>query len=174
MLRAIVSACVIACTCLGQPSPVFEVASVRQNKSGDLRGLSWRFQPGRFTARNLPVYIIVATAYSIPMYSKRLSGPNWIYSEKYDIDAKTSDPIPPDAGRAMLRSLPADRFELTVRRETKEMPVYAAVVTRSGLQLARSKIDVSDCPEGGPNYGGSCQQCCRRDGQRHPRRSGFN
>jgi uncharacterized protein (TIGR03435 family) len=79
MLRAIVSACVIACTCLGQPSPVFEVASVRQDKSEDLRGLSWRFQPGRFTARNLPVYIIVATAYSIPMYSKRLSGPNWIY-----------------------------------------------------------------------------------------------
>src|SRR5580700_11295534 len=169
MIRAIALVSLIAFAlegALGQPSSGFEVASVRSNKSKDLRGMSWRFLPGGgVTSRNLPLYIIIATAYNIPMYSKRLSGgPGWIYSEKYDIDAKaTSDAIDPissakvrhDAGRAMLQSLLAERFKLTVRRDTKEMPAYSAAVVKNGLRLARSKIDERDCPEAGPNYGGS-------------------
>jgi hypothetical protein len=37
--------------------------------------------------------------------------------------------------RLMLRRLLAERFKLSIRRETKEMPVYELEVARNGLKL---------------------------------------
>jgi len=155
-----VFACLTSLYAKAQPStqtPNFEVASVKRNNSADLRGFSWQFRRDGFTAHNLPLYIIVATAYGIPMYSNRLSkGPNWIYSEKYDIEAKAETPTSRNQTRSMLQALLTDRFKLVVRREKKEMPVYAAVAAKNGLKLTRSTMDEKDCPEGAPNYGGAC------------------
>src|SRR5579864_9288454 len=67
----------------------FEAASVRENKSTEMRGMGWRFLPGgRFKATNLPIYAIIAVAYDLAPQGVRLSGgPAWTRSEKYDIEA---------------------------------------------------------------------------------------
>jgi len=36
----------------------------------------------------------------------------------------------------MLRTLLEDRFKMTIRRDSKEFPVYALVVAKSGSKLA--------------------------------------
>ena len=41
--------------------------------------------------------------------------------------------------RGMLQSLLADRFKLTLRRETRTMPVYELVVADGGLKIAAMK-----------------------------------
>ena len=56
----------------------------------------------------------------------------------------------------MLQALLADRFKLIIRREAKELPVYAVVVGKNGPKLQRAKIEEKDCPEGPENYGVSC------------------
>ena len=135
----------------------FEVASVKLNKSEERR-MGFRILPGgHFTATNLPLYALIANAYRVPFQSSRLSGgPEWIRSERYDIDAraeKTS--IPPGATATdrealvmrMLQTLLADRFKLVMRRETKEIPVYALVVGRNGHKLQKSSIEEKDCVE---------------------------
>jgi uncharacterized protein (TIGR03435 family) len=52
-----------------------------------------------------------------------------------------------DRVRAMVQALLVDRFKLVIRRESKEIPVYALVVAKGGPKLKRADIDEKDCPE---------------------------
>jgi len=128
----------------------FEVASVKENKSGSPREPSMILPGGRFTATNNTLRSLILNAYGILIPSQLEGGPSWIDSARYDIDAKAgADVIPQGAhGRAlwektrlMLRTLLADRFKLAVRRETKEMPVYQLVVAKNGPKLQKSDAD---------------------------------
>jgi bla regulator protein BlaR1 len=141
----------------------FEVASIRLNKSGDFRTTDWNFLPGgRFAATNTSVRDLITTAYEIPFQSARLSrGPEWIYSEGFDIAATAPPGAIPEGltvkareakMKLMLQTLLADRFKLALRRESKELPVYAVVVGKNGLKLQKAKIEEKDCPDGTANY----------------------
>ncbi len=140
----------------------FEAASVKPNKSPEFRG-GVQFLPGRFRAQNLPVYWVIAAAYNIGPQSVRLSGgPEWIRSEKYDIEATAGSGAMPaglsakareDRVRRMLQTLLADRFRLTVRRETRDLPAYVVVVAKNGLKLQKASIDEKDCSDA-PAAGG--------------------
>lgn len=136
----------------------FEVASVRLNKSPDFRG-GFDFLPGgRFKATNLTLDWVIAVAYNVPPWSTRLSGgPDWIRSERFDIEATAvpgaiSQSLSVKAREAkmklMLQTLLADRFKLILRRESKELPIYTVVVAKNGLKLQRAKVEEKDCPEG--------------------------
>jgi bla regulator protein BlaR1 len=128
----------------------FEVASVKQNRSGEsLRAPSMILPGGRFTATNNTLRALILNAYSIKP-TLLSGGPSWIDSERFDIDAKAeARAIPPGAHgqplwektRLMLRTLLADRFKLSVRVETKEMPVYDLVVAKNGPKLQKSDKD---------------------------------
>jgi uncharacterized protein (TIGR03435 family) len=47
--------------------------------------------------------------------------------------------------RAMLQNMLADRFHARIRKETREMPVYAIVVAKGGPKLKKSEIEENDC-----------------------------
>jgi bla regulator protein BlaR1 len=141
------------------PRLAFEVASVKLNKSSESRHWGFDNLPGgRFKATNLSLDWIIGEAYHVSPWSARLSGgPEWIGSDRYDIEATAApDAIPQglsakareDKMRLMLRTLLADRFKLVIRRESKELPVYTVVVAKNGPKLQRAKIEEKDCPEG--------------------------
>jgi uncharacterized protein (TIGR03435 family) len=67
-------------------------------------------------------------------------GPAWADSDRYDILASTPGDIQPklDEQMAMLRRLLTDRFQLTFHRESKELPVFAITVAKSGPKLKPS------------------------------------
>jgi uncharacterized protein (TIGR03435 family) len=121
----------------GQPvaSPKFDVASIKPSAE---RGLMMvRALPGRLTAR-ASVQLLMQNAYAVQPF-QIAGGPPWINSDLYEIEAKAAG----NAGHAqvllMLRSLIEDRFQLQIRRETRELPVYALVAARSGLKLPAPK-----------------------------------
>jgi uncharacterized protein (TIGR03435 family) len=67
------------------------------------------------------------------------AGPAWIYSAYYEINASSPDHADRNAMEGpMLQALLEDRFRLKVRHETREVPVYALTVDRSGLKLQRA------------------------------------
>jgi uncharacterized protein (TIGR03435 family) len=129
----------------------FEVASVKPNKSGDMRSPSMILPGGRFTATNNSVRALILNAYGIWASPDLLEGgPGWIDSARYDIDAKTSADVIPagtsnrvlwEKTRLMLRSLLADRFKLSIHRETKEMSAYQLVVAKNGPKLQKTYTD---------------------------------
>ena len=89
--------------------------------------------PGRLTA-SAPLGVLMQGAYQVGPF-QIVGGPDWVRSEQYEIDAKATG----NPGRAqlmlMLRSLLADRFQLRIHRESREMPVYALTPARGGLKL---------------------------------------
>src|SRR4051812_10100393 len=133
----------------------FEVASVKANKSGDNR-IGIGFAPGgRFRATNVPLREVISAAYGTPQPLAAFQitgGPKWIESDRFDIVAKApGDPQPgpngpPAAMFAMLRNMLAERFQLRVHRETKEVPIYALVLARADGKLGpQLRPAATDC-----------------------------
>jgi len=125
---------------------VFEVASIKPNKSGD-PNVMLMFTPNGFSATNAPLREIIRLAYQVPEFQMS-GGPPWINSERYDIEAKVDSSaaeqlrhLDQDQHRQMLQSLLEDRFQLKVHQETKELPVYALLVGKNGPKLHEAKPD---------------------------------
>jgi uncharacterized protein (TIGR03435 family) len=143
----------------------FEVASVKPNKpSSDLRQVALQYLPGgRLSARSVGIAALISEAYSVTFGpSGRINlSPGFqqtrdpkMDSETYDIEAVAEkDAIPANASprlqrerlRLMLQTLLADRFKVRIRRETKEVPVYAMVVGKNGAKLQKSTMDDTRC-----------------------------
>jgi len=70
----------------------------------------------------------------------QLSGPDWLNSEIYDIAATMPPSTSTDQVLPMLQSLLADRFQLKLHRETKEVPMYALVVGKTGLKIKEGEF----------------------------------
>jgi bla regulator protein BlaR1 len=171
MTRTSVSAGVIllAVGLFGQssaPPLTFEVASIKPNRSDDHR-FSIQIQPGgglRTTGSTLQM--LLTLAYDVREFQIS-GGPGWISTDRYDITAKAeradgADNILDDprkmteeqrktAGEQMrerLRALLADRFQLTLHRETKEQSVYALLVAKGGPKLKESETKEGTGPRG--------------------------
>jgi len=133
--------------------PEFDVAAIRENQSDHTARSHIISSPNdsRFTAINVPMKMLIQFAFGIPE-SRILGGPAWISTTKFDIDAKADSSIDDqmralssDQGKAqkrlMLQALLADRFQLTVHPESRELPMYALVVARNGPKFLDSKVN---------------------------------
>ena len=135
----------------------FEAASVKPHAGDRTTRLGPTVLPGgRFVSRWY-LAALISFAYKLPNNpSVRLTGvPDWARTEAgfYDIEATGAMPgglssqAHKDRMRLMVRTLLADRFKLTIHRESKEMPVYALVVGKGGPKLQRADIAERDCPD---------------------------
>jgi uncharacterized protein (TIGR03435 family) len=67
-------------------------------------------------------------------------GPAWINSDYFQIEAKTESPESQITMRGiMLQLLLEDRFKLKIRRETREVPIYALTVVKGGPKMRHFK-----------------------------------
>jgi uncharacterized protein (TIGR03435 family) len=144
------------------PTPTFEVASIRPNKSGD-GGTRIGGPPGSFNATNATLRSIISVAYASPQplpLTQIEGGPEWLDSERFDVTARYDAALvgtgggggpgaqagsAPPPQMLMLRALLADRFKLKVHTETRERPVYALMLAREdgrlGSKLSKSTVD---------------------------------
>ena len=120
----------------------FEVASIKPSRPGAVGSLMQLRSPqgGTTAARNVPVRDLILLAYHIQAFQLS-GGPAWLNTEPYDLDAKYQPTASLDDIRVMLQKFLADRCKLTVRRETKDGPVYALVVVKGGPKLKPPKPD---------------------------------
>lgn len=149
----------LAVLCIAIPSSAqqkeFEVVSIRQNIDQQ-RGGPINLSPGPdgFRVQRQPLMNVLMTAYTPKeggLFLNRIDGmPDWLRNERYDIVARISDTDrtawndpknQPAMLQQMLQSMLADRFKLTVHRETKEKPVYELLVTRGSSKLQETKPD---------------------------------
>ena len=114
--------------------PQFEVASIKPGNSEDRRPLFSFPNGSQLTVRNFTVRRLIQIAYRIKDFQIS-GGPAWIGADLYDINAKSETAAKQDEIMPMLQALLASRFQLIVRRETREMPVYALVLSKNGPKM---------------------------------------
>lgn len=125
--------------------PAFEVASVKVNRAGTKGGEgrekeSIAIEPGSLSMKNVSLTSCMRWAYSVRDF--QIAGaPVWSNSERYDIAAKAAGPATEKEMRIMLQALLMERFHLKLRRETKDLPVFALIVAKNGPKLHTSTAD---------------------------------
>jgi len=135
------------------PAPSFDVASIHINNTetdGHHHIISDPSE-SHFRTVNLALRDLIQFAYGVPD-SQILGGPDWIDSVMFDIDAK-ADPaidaqlrtLPTEEARhqnqLMVQALMADRFQLKVHQETRQLPVYSLVVIKGGPKFKASTVN---------------------------------
>jgi uncharacterized protein (TIGR03435 family) len=137
-----------------QALPNFEVASVKPSAPGGRGGIV-RMLPGNQTyiANNVPLRLIMTVAFTVT--DRQITGgPDWINTEPYDITAKADRRCTTDELHDMLARLLEERFQMKIRREKREMPVWALVVDKSGPKLTEHDAADLDHPPFGPGPNG--------------------
>jgi uncharacterized protein (TIGR03435 family) len=152
-----------------QSSPVrlsFEVASIKANTSG-ARNSGSSTRDGYFSAKNVTVKQLLMQAYRMQDF-QIIGGPGWINADRFDIEARAEsgavkppdgprDPSRPGPMALMLQSLLEDRYELKIRHDMRDMPVYTLVVAKDGSKLKPTV-------EGKPGPGGPTPGSTRTNG----------
>jgi uncharacterized protein (TIGR03435 family) len=144
---------VIASVARAQSSagPTFDVASVKLNKvSVDGRSHIYSSSTsGNFRTANVPMKALLQQAYGLPESQIfGVSAP--VNSAMFDIEAKVDSTfdtqlnlLDEEARRAqkrlLLQALLADRFHLKCHKETRELPIYALVVSKGGVKLVAAQ-----------------------------------
>jgi uncharacterized protein (TIGR03435 family) len=130
---------------------VYEIVSIKPSNPGTVGG-SMRTLPDGFWDTNIRLAGLVRGAYDIVMQSQVVGMPSWAESEPYDVEAKV-DAETAEAWKRlttkqrwkqeqpMLQALLADRCQLKVHYETREMPVYDLVIAKRGLKMKEAPSD---------------------------------
>jgi len=119
-------------------TPHFDVTSVKPSNSTDLHTIYQLRRSGMFVAENASVRFLVRLAYEIQDF-QIIGGPGWLDSDRFDIEARATQISDPAEMLPMLKSLLADRFKLTIHKETRQLPVFELVEDKG-----HSKLQVAD------------------------------
>ncbi len=132
------------------PSPTFEVASVRVSTSlqqavAEGATVGMRITPGHVSIGHTALAKLIRIAYGIT--PDQLTGPDWLDDPltivkeggTFDIEAKLPEGATADQVPAMLQALLADRFKLTVRRESHQVDTYALVIGKGGPKFQKKE-----------------------------------
>ena len=128
----------------------FEVASVKASAPGQPNGIV-RAMPGNqeYIARNAPLNVMMSVAYTVT--NRQLAGgPDWVGTARWDLNAKADKPYPIEQLRIMLRQVLEERFQLKLRREMREMPIYELQVDKGGPKMPKHDASDIDHPPMGP------------------------
>ena len=138
----------------------FEVASVRPSAPLDMTKLAAEVRAGRMprlgvrvdASRAEYIYVplgdLIAYAYNVKNY--QVTGPAWLATERFDIEAKIPEGASKDDAPAMMQALLAERFGLAVHRETQEHKVWALGVGKGGPKLKESPAAPAPIDENAP------------------------
>jgi bla regulator protein BlaR1 len=143
----------------------YKSASIRphQSASAKVEHVAVMFSPHGFTATNATLQTVLGVAYGVQ--KDLVSGaPDWVDSDKYDIDVALPDSTAEDAPKAgagigvqrlrlMLQALLADRFKLSLHQETRDLSVYELVVAEGGPRLKQAAPAVMNT-NGNQNFQG--------------------
>ena len=127
-------------------APQFDVVSIKPTAPNDDKTL-FQYFPDSTSFRGAPVQIVLQTVFGVDDHHI-LGAPSWVYTNRYDIEAKVApedspklDKLNGDERRAMFIPLLTERFHLKYHHEMREQSMYALVVAKGGPRLTRGEPD---------------------------------
>ena len=129
-----------------EPAPVaFEVALVRTSTAGAERSVS-RMTDASYAVTNVTLRSLIADTYLIRP-SRVIGGPEWLDSDRFDIEARAPRGTPRSVYLPMLKTLLADRFRLVLHAEQREQSIHALARADNNAELGSNLRHSSpECP----------------------------
>ena len=125
--------------------PKFEVATIKPTKDDEDQSMMMYTSDG-ISLHGIPMKMILREAFGVED-DHIIGEPSWV-KNRYDVEAKVdADDAPKlkgmkmDQRRMMMLPLLEERFNLKYHHETRELPMYALVVAKSGLKMKASAPD---------------------------------
>jgi uncharacterized protein (TIGR03435 family) len=81
---------------------------------------------------------LIARAYSMDA-DKVVGGPNWLEYDRFDVIAKPPANTTQDTAKFMLQKLLADRFQLSLHKDTQSMPAFALTVGKGKPKMKEAE-----------------------------------
>ena len=134
MRMQILPVMLVLAACAGAQQPKFETASVKRAECSFNNSID----PGMISLKGDPLKPVLVQAFHVR--ADQIEGPAWLDTDCFDIIARMPEGAPPDQLGAMLQAMLAERFGLTVHRETRQRAGYSLVVEKGGPK----------CPEDDP------------------------
>ena len=152
---AVAALTLASCPAFSQDSapvkPSFEAVSIKPNVSGSSSSGIGTNQ-GFLRATNVSLKMLIMNSYRVQDFQV-IGGPDWIDTARFDIQAKAEDGTIPvtrnqkdDPNRIgplelMMQSMLADRFQLRLSHEMRELPVYTLTVAKDGPKIKPVAVD---------------------------------
>jgi uncharacterized protein (TIGR03435 family) len=140
----------------------FDVASVKQNtpqngSSNEAVSLNVSVAPGDvftptgglFSGTNVLLLTYIDFAYKLTGNQVQLllpQLPKWVLDAHFDIQARATGNPTKNQLRMMMQSLLEDRFKLASHNETRQLPVFAAVLLKPGKTGPQLRLHSDDAP----------------------------
>ena len=120
--------------------PTFDVASVRRATPGETGGRVQFLPGGRFVGENVSFDFLLQQVYGAAAF-QIVMDQKWravVGNSRYQIEGRAADPsASPEQLKEMAKALLAERFNLKLRTEMREIPVYALSAGNGGVKGAR-------------------------------------
>ena len=130
-----------------QPAPkplAFDVAMIKPT-APEVRGGAIKPMPSGqgYMAQGIPLKLMIRLMYTITD-SQVVGGPDWINTDRWDVQAKADGSYNVDQLHQMFQALMADRFELKFHREKRDLPAYELVLDKPGDRGSKMTANDSD------------------------------
>jgi uncharacterized protein (TIGR03435 family) len=164
MIRFVAFSLLLSCAAWAQTQPLaFEAASVRPTGPNPtvpipqlflMRGGPGTPDPGQINYTNVPMRQLLIRAYGLKPY--QVAGLPWMDkdNERFDIVAKVPADTTADQFNVMLQNLLAERFNMVVHHETRDLPGYELTVAKGGPKFKESPVATA-APSAPPAAGDS-------------------
>ena len=126
--------------------PSFEVATIKPTAPGEQRH-AFVVQGRSFKTINFSLIGLISISYGV-QEKQIVNAPDWMSSERFDIDAEPDVPGQPNKQQlmTMVHKLLADRFQLKFHREKREMSAYVLTVGKAGNKMTKTDAGPNDLP----------------------------
>ncbi len=123
----------------------YDVVSIKPHRPGDGAMFLGPTREG-YQASNVMISLLVRDAFNLTKLGQIDRLPGWATDARFDVEAKMDEQTVAEFRKLsheqqwrqrqlMLQAVLADRFRLSVHRDTKVLPVYALVVAKGGAKL---------------------------------------
>lgn len=135
----------------GQTAPTFDVATIKQAPppdpqkmmTGQIR-MGMNIDGARAEYSFMSMTELICKAYDIKPH--QLTGPDWMKTIRWDIQATIPEGASKDQVPAMLQALLKERFKMEVHKDTKEVNVYALIQGKNGHKMKTAEPEPVQVP----------------------------
>jgi uncharacterized protein (TIGR03435 family) len=154
-MKILITSALACCAAMAQST--FEVASIKPADPQPMGRISvgMSTDAGMLRYTNVSLKDCIRVAYRVKDF--QVEGPDFIGDTRFNITAKLPEGASEKQVPEMLQALLADRFKLTLHRETKDHAIYALVADKGGAKLKPAEVPTGDAapqPGSGGRGGG--------------------